>query len=142
MLKLSYDSVFYLICSAISFYLFSSQPWFPNWVGGKGTCQNTYLAYPSIPVRNKNELEIFYCLQLGVHVFSVFEMMVIKRKTELKYYEKLLHHILAASLITFSAMTNQVLAGTMILFVHDSSDILLAFARTYVETRFKKVNIF
>jgi hypothetical protein len=68
-------------------------------------------------------------------------MMVIKRKSELKYYEKLLHHILAASLITFSAMTNQVLAGTMILFIHDSSDILLAFARTYVETKFKKVSI-
>lgn len=45
---------------------------------------------------------------------------------------------MAASLIIFSAATNEVLAGTMILFVHDSSDIFLAFGRTYVETKFKK----
>jgi hypothetical protein len=51
-------------------------------------------------------MQIFYNLQLGVHAFSVFEMVVIKRKTELKYYEKLLHHLLAVSLIGFSAMSN------------------------------------
>lgn len=74
---------------------------------------------------------MFYALQLGVHLFSVFEMMVIKRKTELKYYEKLLHHILAASLIAFSAMANEVLIGVMVLFTHDSSDIFMAYGRTY-----------
>lgn len=49
--------------------------------------------------------------------------------------------MLAASLIIFSAMTNEVLAGSMILFVHDTSDIFLAFGRTYIETKFKKVKI-
>ena len=84
---------------------------------------------------------MFYALQLGVHIFSVFEMMVIKRKTELKYYEKLLHHILAASLIAFSAMANEVLIGIIILFTHDASDIFMAYGRTYTETKYKKVRI-
>lgn len=82
---------------------------------------------------------MFYALQLGVHIFSVFEMVVIKRKNELKYYEQLLHHILAASLIAFSAMANEILIGVMVLFTHDASDIFMAFGRTYVETKFKKV---
>jgi hypothetical protein len=45
-------------------------------------------------------------IQLGVHIFSVFEMIVIKRGKERKYYEYLLHHCVAASLILFSMMCN------------------------------------
>jgi len=63
---------------------------------------------------------------LGVHAFSVFEMVVIKRQTEKKFHEYLLHHFIAASLILFSIMSNQMVAGSMILLVHDMSDILMA----------------
>lgn len=129
---MSYDSIFYLFTSTVSFYLFREEPWFPDWVGGSGKCQNSYMDYPSLPSSKQDTIEIFYYLQLGVHLFSVFEMMVIKRKTELKYYEKLLHHILAASLIAFSAMNNEILVGIMILFTHDFSDVFMAFGRTYV----------
>lgn len=59
-------------------------------------------------------------------------MVVIKRKTEMKYYEKLLHHMLAASLIAFSALSNDFLIGIMVLFTHDFSDVFLAFGRTYI----------
>jgi ceramide synthetase len=66
---------------------------------------------------------------LGVHVFSVFDLMVIKRKSELKYHEYMLHHAIAVSLILFSLMSNQMLAGAMILIVHDMSDIPIAGGR-------------
>ena len=62
-------------------------------------------------------------------------MVIIKRKTELKFYEYVLHHSVAVSLILFSTMSNQVAAGLMTLIVHDASDIMMAFARFYVETR-------
>lgn len=78
-------------------------------------------------------------IQLGVHVFSVFEMMVIKRKTEKKYYEYLLHHFMAASLIFFSMMCNEITAGTMILIVHDFSDIFIAATRAYFDMDIAKV---
>jgi hypothetical protein len=68
-------------------------------------------------------------IQLGVHILSVFEMVVIKRKSERKYYEYLLHHFLAASLILFSMTCNEIIAGTIILIVHDSSDIFIALSR-------------
>lgn len=61
-------------------------------------------------------------------------MAVIKRKTERKFHEYLLHHFIAVSLILFSLMSNQMLAGAMILVVHDMSDILMAGCRAYLET--------
>lgn len=75
-------------------------------------------------------------LQLGVHAFSVFEMIVIKRNKERKFYEYLLHHFVAATLILFSMMSNQIAPGTMILIIHDSSDIMIAFGRAFVETKY------
>lgn len=69
-------------------------------------------------------------------MFSVFEMIVIKRGKERKYYEYLLHHCVAASLILFSLMSNQTPSGGMTLIVHDFSDIFIAFGRCYVETKF------
>lgn len=49
---------------------------------------------------------MYFMLQLGVHLFSVFEMIVIKRKTERRFYEYMLHHFVAATLILFSMMCN------------------------------------
>jgi hypothetical protein len=65
-------------------------------------------------------------------------MMVIKRKTERKFHEYLLHHFIAVSLILFSLMSNQMLPGAMILVVHDMSDILVAGCRAYLETTYEK----
>lgn len=75
-------------------------------------------------------------IQLGVHIFSVFEMIVIKRGKERKYYEYLLHHSVAASLILFSMMCNETPSGGMTLIVHDFSDIFIAFGRLFVETKY------
>jgi hypothetical protein len=64
-------------------------------------------------------------------------MIVIKRKTERKFYEYLLHHFVAATLILFSMMCNEITAGSMILIIHDLSDIMIAFGRAIVETKFE-----
>lgn len=84
---------------------------------------------------------MFLMVQLGVHLFSVFEMGVIKRKVERKFHEYLLHHIVAASLILFSTMCNQVAAGTMILIIHDMSDIFLSLGRFYIQTKYSTTSV-
>jgi len=84
---------------------------------------------------------MYFMIQLGVHLFSVFEMIVIKRKTERKFYEYLLHHFVAATLILFSMMCNEITAGSMVLIVHDMSDIFIAFGRAFVETKFENKKI-
>jgi ceramide synthetase len=82
-------------------------------------------------------MEMYFCFQLGVHIYSVFELVVIKKKDK-KYYEWMLHHFMAASLILFSMMCNEITAGVMILIVHDASDIFMAGSRVYFEAHFKK----
>ena len=39
-------------------------------------------------------------------------------------------------MILFSTMSNQIAAGTMILIVHDASDIMMAFVRFYVDIKY------
>lgn len=139
--KLLFDTFFYLTTAFLAYYLFSGEPWFPAMVGGHGKCTNIYDHYPNWPEAKRTELEIFFMIQLGVHVFSVFEMIVIKRKSERKFYEYLLHHFMAASLIFFSMMCNEITAGTMILIVHDLSDIFIAAIRAYFDMNIAKVKI-
>lgn len=50
----------------------------------------------------------------------------------------MLHHFVAASLILFSMMSNQITAGLMILIVHDASDIFMAAGRCYTEANIPK----
>jgi ceramide synthetase len=134
-IKLSLDSVFYASTTVFAYYLFRDQYWFPSIVGGCGQCGQIYKEYPDWPKGSASKLEMYFMIQLGVHLYSVFEMIVIKRKTERKFYEYLLHHFVAATLILFSMMCNEIAAGSMILIIHDASDILLAFGRFYLETK-------
>lgn len=118
----------------MAFVFFRKEYWFPSIVGGCGECAKIYKDYPDWPAEKRTELEIYFLFQLGVHAFSVFEMTIIKRKTERKYHEYLLHHFIAVSLILFSMMSNQIVAGAMILIVHDMSDIIMSGARAQIET--------
>jgi hypothetical protein len=137
-LKLSNDTIFYTFVTVLAYVLFRNEYWFPTMVGGCGSCDKVYKDFPNWPSTSRYELEMYFMIQLGIHTFSLFEMIVIKRKTELKFYELVLHHSVAASLILFSTMSNQIAAGTMTLIVHDASDILMAFARFFIETVWAK----
>lgn len=137
MLKLSYDTIFYSATTVTSYLTFRNEYWFPSSVGGCGACSNLYREYPNWPADSNTSVEIYFCFQLGVHIFSVFELVVFK-KNDQKFYEWMLHHFMAASLILFSLMSNQVAAGLMILIIHDASDIFMAGSRFYVEAYIKK----
>jgi hypothetical protein len=119
--------------TALGYVLFRNEYWFPGMVGGAGECSQIYRDYPNWPADGRFKLELYYMIQLGIHFFSLFEMVIIKRKTELKFHEYCLHHSIAVSLIMFSIMSNQVTDGVVVLIIHDASDILMAFARFYIE---------
>lgn len=116
----------------MAYAMFRGDYWFPSMVGGCGSCSQIYKDYPNWPAGSRSKLEMYFMIQLGIHFFSLFEMVVMKRKTERKFYEYVLHHSVAVSLILFSTMSNQIVAGSMILIVHDASDILMAFGRFFV----------
>lgn len=86
MLKLSYDTIFYTIATFCSYFTFRQEYWFPSSVGGCGACSQIYKEYPDWPQGKKTELEIYFCFQLGVHIFSIFELVVLKKNYPKKYY--------------------------------------------------------
>ena len=81
MLKLSNDSIFYTIITVFAYVLFRNEYWFPTMVGGCGACSEMYRNYPNWPNNSQFKLEVYFMMQLGVHFFSLFEMVIIKRKT-------------------------------------------------------------
>ena len=81
-----------------------------------------------------------YCFQLGAHLYS-FLYQIVGRRNDKKYFEFVLHHGMALSLIFFSYCHNYMNSGIMCLMTHDFSDAFLVFARGYGDFSFanKKV---
>ena len=86
LLKLSFDAVFYSCVTIFAYTLFRKEYWFPSMAGGCGSCSQIYKEYPSWPVDSRAHLEMYFMIQLGIHFFSLFEVAVLKRKTERKFY--------------------------------------------------------
>lgn len=69
-------------------------------------------------------------IQLGKHLARACLHMFVR--AEGNYYEYALHHMLSLSLIFFSYMMNFWMAGVMVLFLHDISDVFLIMIRAYM----------
>lgn len=132
--KLSFDSIFYACISLYCYFAFRQEYWFPQSAGGEGSCNLIYRDYPDWPASRRSEMEAYFCFQLGVHVFSLVEL-IFARTNDRKYYEWMLHHTVAVTLIFFSLLCNEIIIGIMILVVHDFSDVFLSSARFFAEAQ-------
>lgn len=82
-------------------------------------------------------MELYFMVQIGIHLFSLFELQFIIGKSYRKYHEFLLHHCVTIVLMIFSMMTNQIAVGVIIIIIHDVSDIFSSFGRAYMETKYR-----
>ena len=102
---------------------------------GKGDIFNaTPHSYPEVEVIPG--VKEMYCIQLGFHFYSFIHQMFMRR-SEKKYWEFVLHHTLTLFLILYSYCTNLVNLGTLVLFLHDISDVALSFSRAYAYLKIK-----
>ena len=99
------------------------------------------MGFPEVP--DIPYLRIFYLIQLGTHLFTFIHHLFWKYNDP-KYFEYVLHHGLALFLIIFSYLLNLILVGTVVLFLHDISDVTLISARIYTDYKYrnKTINIF
>ena len=74
-------------------------------------------------------------LQLGKFLYSITESVVFRR-ADRKFYEFLLHHFVATTLILFSMLTNGVAIGALIMVIHDVSDLPAALLRGFIDTKY------
>lgn len=85
--------------------MFIQLDWFPEWLGGSKGCVNIYNEFPNYPNDPTNGwLSIYYLVQFATHSYSMFELLIKSSSIEKKFWEYLLHHFLASSLIFFSLM--------------------------------------
>ena len=104
-------------------------------MGGNNTCPDMYYMYPKPPPFEG--MELFYGIQFGSHLYDlVWQILFVDRK-EKKYYEFLLHHLMAWLLIFFSFSLNFTSVGVIVLLLHDSSDIFLILGRWVLDLKWK-----
>lgn len=78
-------------------------------------------------------------IQLANHTYSLLELIILSTEVEIKFWEYLLHHYVAFTLIFFSltlnirtpSFTALVKIGLIVLVIHDVSDIFLSIGRAY-----------
>ncbi len=111
---------FYLFIWVFGLVVLWDKPWFSdpdhNWIGYP-------LHFPTPDVK------AYYFLSLGHYVhLMVSQFFDVKRKD---FLEMLIHHVVTIFLIVFSYNANLIRIGTMVLFVHDGSDVLLELAKLF-----------
>lgn len=110
----------------------------PSVLGGKGHCSSIVNNYPYFLNESKSDVALYYHLiQFGSHSFSLIELVFLRRKEELKFYEYTLHHFMAAGLIFYSGMFNLIPISVLVLVIHDIGDIIVAGGRAYADMKFK-----
>uniref|UniRef100_A0A8D0DZL4 Ceramide synthase 5 n=1 Tax=Salvator merianae TaxID=96440 RepID=A0A8D0DZL4_SALMN len=98
-------------------YLWSS-PWFWD-------TRQCWYNYPFQPITSS--LYFYYMMELSLYLSLVFSQFIdIKRKDFLIMF---IHHFIAVGLISFSYINNMVRVGSLILCLHDASDVLLEVAK-------------
>lgn len=112
---------------------------FPTALFGKGDI--TVLYDGKFPVVNLPKyLKEMQCVQMGFHLYSFVHQILMKRGDK-KFMEFLLHHGMTLILISYSYCTNFIILGSITLLVHDFSDAMLVFARSYAYLSFKNEKI-
>jgi ceramide synthetase len=124
---------------AFSFYgwkLLSVKEFTPPQLLGAGRIEECWLD-PSLPNAGW-DLRMYYQISMGYHLHSfVFHTFFTKRRND--FVEMLLHHLCTLYLIWFSYSFNQLRSGSLIILLHDISDIPGHMVRIFVDSSYKEM---
>lgn len=132
MTKLACDLPVYLSITALGFFVLKDAQFMSPALFGKGECKNILMYFPNTPPTEY--LSEYMLIQLGLHAQTLLAHLFINFYDK-KYYEFLLHHGMATFLIMFSIFINVNTIGSVVVFMHDFSDIFLVMLRIYADFR-------
>ncbi|CAD8188299.1 unnamed protein product [Paramecium pentaurelia] len=138
-IKWIYDTFYYSVVTIFAYIVFRDEKWFPSQLGGTKFTETMY-DFPNMP--DNPWVPFYYMIQTSSHIHALLLLMIHGTKIELKYWEYLLHHFLAVSLLYFSTIYNCESIGIVVLVLHDISDIFLAYGRTYADIGKNKILVY
>lgn len=107
------------------------KPWVPWVFGGQG--QTRFCWTDGYPFQESHpDLLRFYLTSVG-YAFSEVAMLLIDKQLP-DFWEMMLHHTIACFLLCFSFLLGYVRIGTLVLLLHDISDVFIYASKAIVDT--------
>ena len=129
-----YKIVFYVGITIFGYRVLHNLPYFPKSMLGNGWMPNMFLkGFPDSYFHEKPPLfDLYYNISLAYFVNDFIFLFIMERQSD--FIIMILHHICTISLIIFSFITNYSHIGSIVIFCHMQSDILVHVTRFLVRT--------
>jgi len=131
-----FKCVYYLTMTTWCFVLLRGKPWVPWVLGGSGQtrfCWTDNYPFQQVP----EQLQRFYLTAVGFHLSEAAMVLLDTRKPD--FWEMLLHHTIACSLVSYSYVLNYVRVGSLVLFLHGATDVFIYASKAVVDTPYIRV---
>ena len=129
-----YKITYYLGITIFGYHVLHDLPYFPKSMLGNGYMPNMFLkGFPDSYFYERTPLfTLYYNINLAYFLNDFIFMFIMERQSD--FINMILHHVCTISLIIFSFITNYSNIGSLVLFCHMESDILLHISRFLLQT--------
>ena len=129
-----YKITYYVGITIFGYHVLHDLPYFPKSMLGDGYMPNMFSkGFPDSYFHERSSLFIlYYNISLAYFVNDFIFLFIMERQSD--FINMILHHICTISLIIFSFITNYSNMGSLIIFCHMESDILLHVSRFLLQT--------
>ena len=129
-----YKVTFYVTITIFGYYVLKDLHYFPKSMLGNGYMPSMFLkGFPDSYFHERSSLFIlYYNISLAYFVNDFIFLFIMDRQSD--FIKMILHHTCTISLIIFSYITNYSNIGSLVIFCHMESDILLHVTRFLLQT--------
>lgn len=118
-----YKTFIYMIFSIMLFFVLKQSSFLDVLFMGNEANPQYWINYPCQPI--PNYLDDLYIVKLAYHGYDMLEGLIYHRNKR-DFSEMTIHHIVTVSLILFSYATNYLPYGSIIMLLHDVSDVFVS----------------
>lgn len=130
-----FKGLFYLFAACLGYSVLVQVDYFPKSLLGRGYMPNMFLpGFPQSLYHVKPKFFNFHYLICLSYTMADFVWLIFVYERQNDFINMLLHHLCTVSLIVFSYITNFTHVGSIVLFLHNESDIFVHLTRLLIQT--------
>ena len=128
---------YYLFISIFAFFVLKDIDYCPVYIGGSGSLKNSYKpGYPeSYFFERTKYFNLHYLICLSYSLADIIYLLFIYEK-QTDFLNMLLHHICTITLILYSFLTNLSNIGSVVLLIHNITDVVVHITRFGIRAKF------